>query len=403
MVKRSLRISLEEVQRRVSEKHPEIEVLELVGVKYIRCLCHKCEQIYIANKYNAINSHSGCPVCRNTYVIAGFNDIATTSPEMVKYFTDSDYPKMHSISSNKKTTVRCPDCGYIKITSPNAMTRNFACPSCSDGISYPNKFVREVLNQLHLDAVYEYQPHWAKPYFFDNWFQHEGFEYIVEVDGGYHYERTKKDALFQKKYKNTTRNDQIKETLASQHNIKVIRIDAFQSEPDYLKASVMKSELAELFDLSSIDWCMCDKKALASKMIESCKLLNENYSVDDISKKLQVGTCSVRNYLKRGRKLGLCNYGDESYIPADSSRKVYVFDHDLNFILVARDQERCASDLTQKLGGYYISRGIYESIKTEKPYKGLYFLSNKKITRTLEINKSSFQKELERRINVYTS
>ena len=47
--------------------------------------------------------------------------------------------------------------------------------------------------------------------------------------------------------------------MAKEHNIIVIRIDCKKSEKDYIKNNIIDSCLNDLFDLSNIDWDLCNK------------------------------------------------------------------------------------------------------------------------------------------------
>ena len=403
---RKLKYALEQIQEKISMFHPEIEVLELINSKYIRIYCTICGAIYVVNKYNAINSHCGCAVCQGKTVITGINDIATTHPDLVKYFVDKKFPYTHSINSNEKTDLQCPNCKTIKRKSPSAefgKGNKFYCPTCSDGISYPNKFVREVLKQLNLDITIEYQPSWAKPYYYDNYFIYDNIQYILEVDGGFHFKRQRHSDLYKVSSENTIKNDKIKNELAKKHNIIMIRIDAKISDPEYLKNSLMNSKLSKLFDLSIVDWNLCDKNSLTSKMIESCDLLNSGYSIKEIASILQIGTCSVRNYCKKGTKLGLCFYGSEEYSIRKNLSTVYVFDSNLNLVIVAKNAPKCVKIQEERYQIHFTEKGVLDSIKTGKPYKKFYYLSNKKIFNIDEEDKTPFQKELERRINIYVN
>ena len=55
------------------------------------------------------------------------------------------------VNAFTKIKCRCKLCGAIfDIVPANIVHRNnISCPTCSDGISYPNKFVRNVLGKLH--------------------------------------------------------------------------------------------------------------------------------------------------------------------------------------------------------------------------------------------------------------
>ena len=83
----------------------------------------------------AISSRSvgvGCPVCSNQMVQSGFNDLATTNPEIAKEADGWD-PTTVVAGSGKKHWWRCPS-GHRYQAGPNGRTRPLdptGCPYCS--------------------------------------------------------------------------------------------------------------------------------------------------------------------------------------------------------------------------------------------------------------------------------
>lgn len=53
-----------------------------------------------------------CSVCTNRTVMIGVNDIATTRPDLVKYFKNQDDAFRYTSGSEKIIGVICPECGY---------------------------------------------------------------------------------------------------------------------------------------------------------------------------------------------------------------------------------------------------------------------------------------------------
>ena len=143
----------------------------------ILCHCDICNSDYettIRNlKSNMRNNgkYKGCRVCSHRTIVEGVNDWLTQRPDLEPYIIDKElvkgiakYPseyKHHSIPIK----VKCPDCGYIFETGIyNLAYRGINCPLCSDGFSFPNKFLRSTLIQLEdqlEDLTFEYQPSWS--------------------------------------------------------------------------------------------------------------------------------------------------------------------------------------------------------------------------------------------------
>lgn len=298
--------------------NPDIEVLgEYTGtLDPITCKCKKCKAVFlqIARK---VSEGVGCPVCAGARVVVGINDIATTNPELIKYFKNKEDAYRYSKGSTAIVTFKCPICGYEKdmMISMVVKAGHFSCPVCADGISYPNKFSREFLRQLPVKNVeYEYSPKWAKPYSYDNYFEYNGEKYILEMDGAFHYIRYYKSNL---SLDDTQRIDNIKNNLAELHNINIIRINCFYSTKDYIKKNILDSSLSNIFDLSKVDWETCDKKASTSliEIVSNYYNAHEDMSVNNIAKHFKLQPCTISKYLYKGNEFGICNYHPRNKIP----------------------------------------------------------------------------------------
>ena len=86
------------------------------------------------HKWSAVLSSrargNGCPVCANQLVLAGYNDLASTNPELAKQADGWD-PKTLAAHSNKQVGWRCEQ-GHTWETSPNTRSRGIGCPVCSN-------------------------------------------------------------------------------------------------------------------------------------------------------------------------------------------------------------------------------------------------------------------------------
>ena len=79
----------------------------------------------------------GCPYCSGNKVLQGFNDLATTHPQLAKELTDGD-PRTITKGSGRKFSWRC-DVGHSWKATVHDRTSGYGCPSCSIGGFDPNK------------------------------------------------------------------------------------------------------------------------------------------------------------------------------------------------------------------------------------------------------------------------
>ena len=162
-----------------------------------------------------------------------------------------------------------------------------------------------------------------------------------------------------------------KENIAKEHDITVIRIDCKKSNKEYISCNIKNSILSKLFDLSNIDWDLCDRQATTSLVYSVCKDYNEkNCSldeqfnfIDNLSKEYGVHYATIQRYLKRGTELGLCNYNSKKYIKR-TSKKVTLFDDNNNFISNFLSPTDCLNYINEKYPNeYYNISGICSACK----------------------------------------
>lgn len=256
----------------------------------------------------------GCPYCAGIKVWPGFNDILTVRPDVALLITHPDDKRNYTSGSNKKIDFTCPLCGKVqKKIIHNVSKHGFVCECCGDGVSYPNKFGMAFFDQVLLGQYEaEYSSNWTRQYIYDIYFTLNNIGYLVEWDGGLHYDEKE---VYGKTLEERQKIDKIKNKLAIENNMHLIRVDCALSDMEYIKSNILASELSSLFDLSNINWLECDKKAQKNLVKTACDLYSSGVtSIKDITNILHVSRKTVRDYLKRGAKLGWCNYNSNTYL-----------------------------------------------------------------------------------------
>jgi hypothetical protein len=90
----------------------------------------KCEQGHVWDvPVNGRSSGQGCPICTNQVVLAGFNDLVTTHPELAAQADGWD-PTTLSAGSHKKVQWKCEDGHHWETVLGNRL-RGSGCPVCS--------------------------------------------------------------------------------------------------------------------------------------------------------------------------------------------------------------------------------------------------------------------------------
>lgn len=335
----------------------------------INCQCN-LGHIWPASPVSLLHSGTGCPYCSGNAIWKGFNDLWTIRPDVAKLLKNPDDGYRFGQYSNQKAEFICPRCNNVAVKSVDDVSRQgLSCSACSDGVSYPNKFGRALLKQLPVENIqYEYSPKWAHPYRYDNFFQYKGKSYILEMDGAFHFEDKPYSKLPLEK---RVQVDNIKTKNAINQGIIVIRVDCRISKCDYIKESILQSCLSQLFDLSMVDWDLCDKASCSSLVKMACDLyMSGVHSTKNIGDALCVTSKAARDYLKRGSRIGLCDYAVESAmqrnmcVAIDVSRNItYRFDN----------AKICATELSQLYNTSINYEGILRARINNKQYKGFKF------------------------------
>lgn len=356
--------SYEQVVKELQDLGTDIKIVGSYINEYTPVDC-KCSLGHIwESKIINILQGVGCPYCSNERVLVGFNDAWTTHPQICKYLKNPTDGYKYTYGSTHKTDFICPDCGSIIHKSFNYVTFNgLLCCNCSDGVSYPNKFLRQMLQQLKIDFVPEYSAEWSQSKKYDCYFKINQQEYVVEMDGIQHYEESTLTPLSINEIVN---NDKMKTLLAIQNGLDIIRIDCRKSDCEYIKQNILSSRLNIIFNLSAINWELCDYNAQKSLVKAACDLyMSGIHSPQEIGRILHVNRSTVRGYLKHGEKYGWCNY----CIP--SNKAIELLDHDMNVVKSFSDVNECDEYLRTVYNLKTSKSGIYGACRNNTTYKGL--------------------------------
>lgn len=327
-----------------------------------------------------------CPICkteRKTQVaclIQGFfycencHSIAIKRPDLIKYLAN---PKDANLpcGTAKKVLFKCPDCGAEKLAPvKDVVRRGYHCDDCDDNIPYPEKFLISVLNQLNVQFVKQLSSHkaaWCDKYKYD--FYIEDKSMIIETHGRQHYEDAFGYALV-----DSQENDRAKMELALQNNIKnYIVIDCRDSNPDWIKESIINSQLSQIYDLSTINWIQCSEFALKSIVKEVCAYWTQsnNPSVvsSEITKIFNIDKSTVYDYLFLGAQLGWCDYQRTSATNRVNQKRVMVLKNQ-NILRIFNSIEQTVREMKKLYNVVLCKKGISENCRGERDeYKGYVF------------------------------
>lgn len=352
------------------------------------CQC-KCGNIIQISGVQ-LTRKNGSITCKKCHVIDGKNDIPTVAPWMEIYFKNKDDVYKYPYGSRKKVLVICPDCGREKYISVKDLynNRSIGC-ICSDNISYPEKFVFSMLEQLGVDFIYQYSPEWINKKRFDFYIQSK--KIIIEVDGGighgnrYTFNNYSMEELIEV--------DKYKEIQAKNKGLDVIRINAYPSNFNTIVNSI-KEKLYLYFNLEEVDFIKCDKFGLKNLVKEICDKWNECNDIHKLCDMYKLSDVTIRSYLKRGSNNKWCDYNanEQKYnniLRSGNSIKVYKCDCFIGEFNSCAEFARTYNSSQDKI--IINPKSLANAIKHNNKYKGLTVIKVKNNVETINNSQERFE------------
>jgi hypothetical protein len=155
----------------------------------------------------------------------------------------------------------------------NFLIGNISNPyECSDGISIPNKILRQISFQLGLNLQFEYSPMWLENKRLDGY--DDDLKIAIEMDGEYYdnHKGKRKEV------------DSWKDEQCLKNGIYVIRInltDTYEYNNNkfkYIKKQILNSPLSLIYDLLNVNWELVWENSLKSLVWEVKRLIEEGYN-----------------------------------------------------------------------------------------------------------------------------
>ena len=306
---------------------------------WIKCL-NDLHPDYKTQPYVFSSMGCRCPVCSNKKIIAGINDIATTRKDLIQYFKNQQDTTKYSEMSGKSVEMQCDLCGTVQIKQiAKVSSRGFHCSACSDGISYPNKFIYHFLLQIKTLYGWKFEKEkifaWSKNIddigtrIYD--FYINDLNIIIEAHGEQHYRESFGYISGAKTLFEEQQNDRLKYSLAISNYIAddhYVVLNCKKSNKDWIRQSIMRSSLPFLlgFSENDIQWDDCDQFASSNMIRTVCDIWNNgNHDITEIANIVNMSYGTVTVYLQKGAKFGWTNYGETKYRPLLCIDNDYVF------------------------------------------------------------------------------
>lgn len=253
-----------------------------------------------------------CPYCTG-HRVDNTNSLNALRLDLTQFLKNKEDGDKVTLKSEVVLELKCPNCGFEKNQTAKELTRyGFSCLVCGDNISFPNKFIRNMLKMLNIPFVSEWKDSWTEGKRYDVKFEKEGQNILVEMDGGFHKRETQYKTL-----KTNQETDRLKDELAKKNGYKLIRINCGISDAKIIFKNIKNSELSDILDLKDFNWKECAIRSSKSILVEICKFynINPNISMKELGKKFDVNPVTALKYLRKGKEIGLC------FVPVKGKRR----------------------------------------------------------------------------------
>ena len=368
------KISYRIVDRYIDVQHRKEGFNEYIKRYVIHC--NKCGAERVSLRESQIKRGVGCPCCRGLVVVEGVNDIPTTAPWMIPYFQGGyDEAKQYTYGSSKKIYPRCPDCGRVSNVASviyNIYRQKAITCVCRDSISYPEKFIYNMLCQI--DEPFEYQLtksslSWIGRYRYD--FYLPNHNVVLEVHGLQHYED-----------ENEMKNDTKKRELIEKNGLTYVALDCRYSDCEYIKESLLNSELTQILNLKNVDWTECNNFSKKNLCKEICELFEGGLSVTNLSEEYKLSKNSIRRMLHTGNEIGLCHYDGKkenvlsSINNENNVKETSIYTVDGKYVGTYKSAKYIADHSEEIVGKVLKVNSIYDCCNGRvKQYKGYVFVN----------------------------
>lgn len=273
--------------------------------------------------------------------------------EVVDRFREGKY-------NDKKYIVRCSVCNSeIKRKEGDIKKYGLTCAICSNSDSYPNRLILSLLKYCKIDYCKEKTFNWSGKKRYD--FYIPSLNTIIEVHGNQHYAEAF-GSIGGRTLDEEISNDKYKRDLALKNGVEhYIELDCRKSNIEWIKKSVLDSELSKLLDLTTVDWNYINKKSTSNIMMDIVKLSDSN-TISDIGRQLGVTRRTVSKYLKIAVSIGLCEYEfKKGTFVSNVSKRVICLNNQMIFDSISQ-----CSKMSKEIFGVKISSTSISSVCNKK-------------------------------------
>lgn len=236
--------------------------------------------------------------------------IAESDPEFATWFVDPAIPRQLPGGSHQHADFYCPRCGKIvrdKSIHNVHKRREVPCPYCTNGVSYPERYLMALLEQLQVPFVRQYSaqlPGAASRARYRYDFYDPERNLLIETHGQQHYEPGTFERVGGQSLEEIRKNDAEKEQYATRIlKMRYLALDCRRSTESWIRREAEKK--LSFYPLDTVDWKKVQQNAQKSVLLQIITLAREGYTQKQIGEMVHLSASVVCARLRQARRDGL--------------------------------------------------------------------------------------------------
>lgn len=289
--------------------------------KYYDLKCPKGHQQRVEESHLKARGMKTCSKCTHP-------SIAESDPDFAKWFADPLIPQRLSKNSHEKADFICQNCGRMveQLSIKNVYRRqHIACPVCSDGFSYPERYVFVLLSKLKINfkrqyCVYVEGEGKKTRYFYDFYDIDRGL--IIETHGQQHFEEGVFERVGGYSLERIQEIDRKKFDYATLNlGLGYLFLDCRYSEPEWIKNEAIR-KLSRYYSLEMVDWQAVQEEANSALIFKIIELSKQGKTNKQIGMIVQLNEQTVCMKLQKAKHDGIFDGVTPRTIQAEENRRI---------------------------------------------------------------------------------
>ena len=265
--------------------------------------CRRGHQYDVKEEYLKTGRLQTCKKCSHPPIVE-------TDPEFAFWFADQDVPKFRTRYSHENADFYCQECGrVVKDKSIHTVYQRqyVPCPYCTNGISYPERYLMSVLTQMNVPFEHQYTVRFeraGRKSFFRYDFYDREKNLVIETHGAQHFLPGIFEYYGGYSLETIQKIDRQKaETAREVLKAEYVDLDCRKSEAAWIQKQII--EKLFFYPLEYVDWKQVEQDTKKSILMKIIALRKEGYTQKAIGEMLHLSTQAVSRKLKEAVREGL--------------------------------------------------------------------------------------------------